>query len=93
MKLSESDSILFRFDLRVEARGLVRCENTPGTQRHGSSRALFSRLSCVFILIILQRLGAADSVETGRECATGLVPADRPPLTFVKTRWGVPALK
>ena len=63
MKLSESDSILFRFDLRVEAPGLVRCENTPGTHRHGSSRALLLRLTCDFILIILQRLGTADSVE------------------------------
>ena len=64
MKLSESDSILFRFDLRVEAPGLVRGENTPATHRHGSSRALLSRLSCDFILIILQRRGTAGSVQT-----------------------------
>ena len=82
MKLSESDSILFRFDLRVEAPGLVRCENTLGKHRHGSSRALLSRLSCDFILIVLKRLGAS-----------GLVPVDRPPLLFVKARWGVLALK
>ena len=45
--------------MRVEPPGLVRCENTPGTHRHESSRALVSRVSCDFILMILQRLGNA----------------------------------
>ena len=119
MKLSESDSILFRFDLRVEAPRLVICENTPGTHRHESNGALISRVPCDFILIILQRLGAADSVETpclllksppvlcfflycvdydGDARTTVVDPTfasirARPPLTFVKTRWGLAALR